>query len=335
VLVSVPRIYERFYAKLQEKLGQSGAFKQSLFRAAQQVGWRRFCRANGLPDGATGSALIDALLWPVLDRLVAGNIRDLFGGRLRAAVSGGAALSQAVGQCFLGLGLPLLQGYGMTETSPVVAANSLDDNWPATVGRALDGVDVRLGENSELQVRAPSVMQGYWNRPDDTKAVMTEDGWLRTGDQAVIEQGRIRISGRLKEIMVTSTGEKIPPADLELAIMADPLFEQAMVVGENRPFVSAMVVLNRALWNQLAATLALDAQDPASLQAAPVREALLARIKEASKQFPYYAVPRAVWATLDAWTIENSLITPTLKLKRNALHGRLAPAIDGLYQRNA
>jgi len=335
VLVSVPRIYERFYAKLQEKLGQSSGFKQSLFRAAQQVGWRRFCRANGLPEGAAGSALLDALLWPLLDRLVARNIRDLFGGRLRAAVSGGAALSQAVGQCFLGLGLPLLQGYGMTETSPVVAANAPDDNWPATVGRALEGVEVRLGENSELQVRGAGVMQGYWNRPDDTKAVMTEDGWLRTGDQAVIEQGRIRISGRLKEIMVTSTGEKIPPADLELAIMADPVFEQVMVVGENRPFVSAFVVLNRALWTQLAATLKLDAQDPASLHAAPVREALLARIKEASKAFPYYAVPRAVWATLDPWTIENSMITPTLKLKRNALHARLAQAIDAIYQRNA
>jgi long-chain acyl-CoA synthetase len=335
VLVSVPRIYERFYAKLQEKLGQSSGFKQSLFRAAQQVGWRRFCRANGLPEGAAGSALLDALLWPLLDRLVARNIRDLFGGRLRAAVSGGAALSQAVGQCFLGLGLPLLQGYGMTETSPVVAANAPDDNWPATVGRALEGVEVRLGENSELQVRGAGVMQGYWNRPDDTKAVMTEDGWLRTGDQAVIEQGRIRISGRLKEIMVTSTGEKIPPADLELAIMADPLFEQVMVVGENRPFVSAFVVLNRAMWTQLAATLKLDAQDPASLQAAQVREALLARIKEASKAFPYYAVPRAVWATLDPWTIENSMITPTLKLKRNNLHARLAQAIDAIYQRNA
>jgi long-chain acyl-CoA synthetase len=335
VLVSVPRIYERFYAKLQEKLGQSSGFKQSLFRAAQQVGWRHFCRANGLPEGAAGPALVDALLWPLLDRLVARNIRDLFGGRLRAAVSGGAALSQAVGQCFLGLGLPLLQGYGMTETSPVVAANAPDDNWPATVGRALEGVEVRLGENSELQVRGAGVMQGYWNRPDDTKAVMTEDGWLRTGDQAVIEQGRIRISGRLKEIMVTSTGEKIPPADLELAIMADPVFEQVMVVGENRPFVSAFVVLNRALWTQLAATLKLDAQDPASLQAAPVREALLARIKEASKAFPYYAVPRAVWATLDPWTIENSMITPTLKLKRNALHARLAQAIDAIYQRNA
>lgn len=335
VLVSVPRIYERFFAKLQEKLGQSSPLKQRLFRTAQQVGWRRFCRANGLPDGGAGSALLDALLWPLLDQLVARNIRDLFGGRLRAAVSGGAALSQAVGQCFLGLGLPLLQGYGMTETSPVVAANALDDNWPATVGRVLDGVEARLGENSELQVRGPGVMQGYWNRPDDTKAVMTEDGWLRTGDQAVIEQGRIRISGRLKEIMVTSTGEKIPPADLELAIMSDPLFEQVMVVGENRPFVSAFVVLNRSLWNELAVTLGVDAQAAASLASASVREALLKQVKEASKQFPYYAVPRAVWATLEPWTIENSLITPTLKLKRNALHARLAAEIDAIYQRKA
>ncbi|HEX8955801.1 MAG TPA: AMP-binding protein, partial [Burkholderiaceae bacterium] len=199
VLVSVPRIYERFYAKLQEKLAQASGFKRGMFKLAQQVGWRRFCRKNGMPDGAQGSVLIDGLLWLVLEPLVARNILDLFGGRLRVAVSGGAALSQAVGQCFLGLGLPLLQGYGMTETAPVVAANGLDDNWPATVGRALEGVEVRIGENNELQVRAPSVMKGYWGRPDDTRAVTTADGWLRTGDQAVIEEGRIRISGRLKE----------------------------------------------------------------------------------------------------------------------------------------
>ena len=334
VLVSVPRIYERFYAKLQEKLGQAGGFKQSLFKLAQQVGWRRFCRRNGLPDGAQGSAAIDGLLWLVLEPLVAKNILDLFGGRLRAAVSGGAALSQAVGQCFLGLGLPLLQGYGMTETAPVVAANALDDNWPATVGRALDGVEVRIGENSELQVKAPSVMKGYWGRPEDTRAVTTADGWLRTGDQAVIEDGRIRISGRLKEIMVTSTGEKIPPADLELAIMADPAFEQAMVVGENRPFVSAFVVLSRDAWRDLASGLKLDAADLSNLQTPAVREALLARIKQASKAFPYYAVPRAVWATLEPWTIENGLITPTLKLKRNALHARLESEIEAVYRRN-
>ena len=333
VLVSVPRIYERFYAKLQEKLGQASGIKQTLFKLAQQVGWRRFCRENGLPDGAQGSAMIDALLWSVLQPLVAQNILNLFGGRLRAAVSGGAALSQAVGQCFLGLGLPLLQGYGMTETSPVVAANALDDNWPATVGRALEGVDVRIGENNELQVKGPLVMKGYWGRPDDTRAVTTTDGWLRTGDQAVIEDGRIRISGRLKEIMVTSTGEKIPPADLELAVMSDPLFEQAMVVGENRPFVSAFVVLAKDGWRELAARLKLDSADAASLHVPAVREALTERIKQASKAFPYYAVPRAVWATTDPWTIENGLITPTLKLKRNALHARLASEIEAIYQR--
>jgi long-chain acyl-CoA synthetase len=334
VLVSVPRIYERFYAKLQEKLGQASGFKQGMFKLAQQVGWRRFCRRNGLPDGARGSAALDGLLWLALEPLVAKNILDLFGGRVRAAVSGGAALSQAVGQCFLGLGLPLLQGYGMTETAPVVSANGLDDNWPATVGRVLDGVDVRIGENNELQVRAPSVMKGYWGRPDDTRAVMTTDGWLRTGDQAVIEEGRIRISGRLKEIMVTSTGEKIPPADLELAIMADPLFEQAMVVGENRPFVSAFVVLAKDGWRELASHLKLDAGDLSNLQKPAVREALLARIKEASKGFPYYAVPRGVWATTDPWTIENGLITPTLKLKRNALHARLESEIQGIYKKS-
>ncbi|MBV8634043.1 MAG: long-chain fatty acid--CoA ligase [Burkholderiaceae bacterium] len=334
VLVSVPRIYERFYAKLQEKLGQASGFKQGLFKLTQQVGWRRFCRKNGLPDGAQGSAAIDALLWAVLEPLVARNILNLFGGRLRAAVSGGAALSQAVGQCFLGLGLPLLQGYGMTETAPVVSANALDDNWPATVGRALEGVQVRIGENNELQVKAPSVMKGYWGRPDDTRAVTTIDGWLRTGDQAVIEDGRIRISGRLKEIMVTSTGEKIPPADLELAIMADPLFEQAMVVGENRPFVSVFAVLGKDGWRELAAKLKLDAGDLSNLHAPAVREALLARVKEASKAFPYYAVPRTVWATLEPWTVENGMITPTLKLKRNALHARLASEIEATYKKN-
>lgn len=332
VLVSVPRIYERFYAKLQEKLAHAGGFTQFLFRLAQNVGWRRFARAQGLPDGAKGSAMVDAMLWPLLERLVARTVLAQFGGRLWAAVSGGAPMSQAVAQCFLGLGLPLLQGYGMTETSPVVSANALDDNWPTTVGRALDGVEVRIGENSELQVRSASVMKGYWNRPDDTRNIMMDGGWLRTGDQAVIEQGRIRISGRLKEIMVTSTGEKVPPADLELAIMSDALFEQAMVVGENRPFISAYVVLNKEMWTELAHSLNLDPADPANLKAPGARDIFMKRIKEATRQFPYYAAPRAVWCTLEPWTVENSLITPTLKLKRNALQARLKAEIEAIYR---
>jgi long-chain acyl-CoA synthetase len=258
---------------------------------------------------------------------------DQFGGRLRVAVSGGAPLSPALAHCFLGLGMPLLQGYGMTETSPIVACNLPHDNDPATVGRVLPGVEVRIGENKELQVRGPSVMQGYLNRPEDTAKVLSPDGWLGTGDQAVIENGRIRIMGRIKEIIVTSTGEKVPPGDLELAITADPLFAQAFVVGENRPFIAAVVVLSPSEWARLAASVDLDPQDPVSLRATAAVQAALARITTAAAGFPRYAVPRAVCLTTDPWTIENTMMTPTLKLKRNNLMARFASEIESLYQR--
>lgn len=331
ILVSVPRIYERFYAKLQEQLSRSNVAVRALFGLTQAVGWHRFCQRQQLPHPTTTATLSAAWLWPILRQLVARPVLAQFGGRLRVAVSGGAPMSQAVAQCFLAMGLPVLQGYGMTETSPVVAANSLDDNWPATVGRAMNGVQVRIGENNELQVRGPSVMKGYWNRPEDTRRAMTDDGWLRTGDQAVIDEGRIRISGRIKEIMVTSTGEKIAPADLELAIMADPLFEQVMVIGENRPFIAAFVVLNRTLWKKLCSDLDIDPNSSASLDSEAAREIAFNRIKQATRQFPHYAVPRAVVMTLEPWTVQNGLITPTLKLKRNPLHARFKTEIEKVY----
>jgi len=331
ILVSVPRIYERFYTKLQEKLAASNRATRFLFQLAQTVGWRHFCRQQDLPGAASSSAYLDAILLPVLKALVARAVLAQFGGRVRAAVSGGAPMSQAVAQCFLGLGLPLLQGYGMTETSPVVATNTLGDNRPTTVGRPLDGVEVRLGENSELQIRSAGVMQGYWNRPEETSQAITADGWLRTGDQAVLEQGRIRICGRIKEIIVTSTGEKIAPLDLELAVMADPLFEQVMVVGDNQAFIAACVVLNHGLWEPLARSLNLDPSAPGNLNAASARALLLQRIQQATRAFPHYAVPRAVWATLSPWTLEGSMITPTLKLKRRALQSRLQAEIEAIY----
>jgi long-chain acyl-CoA synthetase len=157
ILISVPRIYERVYAVLKTMLAGS-ASKSRLFEWAV-VGWRRFCRTQHLPLKSRVPALLDELLWPLLDKLVATQLLAQFGGRLRVAVSGGAALSQPIAHCFLGLGLPVLQGYGMTETSPVVSANALDDNDPATVGRPLPGVDVRIGDDQELQVRSRSVMR--------------------------------------------------------------------------------------------------------------------------------------------------------------------------------
>jgi len=334
VLVSVPRIYERVHAKLIEKLSPS-PFKMRLFQAAQSVGWQRFRAAQRLPaapqDGAGG--WLRALPWPLLRALVARPLLAQFGGRVRVAVSGGAPLSPTIAQCFLGLGLPLVQGYGMTETTPVVSVNTLEDNDPATVGRALPGVEVRIGENRELQVRGPIVMKGYWKRPEDTVRILSGDGWLGTGDQAEIVDGRIRILGRIKEIIVTSTGEKVPPGDLELAITGDALFGQAFVVGEQRPFIACVAVVQPEEWRQLARQLGLDPGDDASLAHPSVQRAALARIERQAASFPRYAVPRAVHLVREPWTIENTFMTPTLKLKRNNLSAHYAQAIEAMYQK--
>ena len=338
VLVSVPRIYERIHARIYETLA-GHPFKLRLLEAAQAIGWRRFrARQRLSPPAANDAQAAGAwrwLPWPVLQLLVARPLLAQFGGRLRVAVSGGAPLPPVIARCFLGLGLPLVQGYGMTETSPVVSVNTLDNNDPSTVGPTLPGVEVRIGENRELQVRAASVMKGYWNRPEDTARILSADGWLSTGDQAEVIDGRIRILGRIKEIIVTSTGEKVPPGDLEQAIGSDPLFEQVFVVGEQRPFIACVAVVQRDEWKRLASEAGADASSPDSLKAPAVLRAALARIEKATAGFPRYAVPRAITLTLEPWTIENTYMTPTLKLKRNNLMGHFAAEIDAMYDRSS
>lgn len=332
VIISVPRIYERIYAKVQNKLARESKFVRFLFSWAVEVGWRRFCRKYGLPITEESFAFLDPIVWPIIERLVSKTLLNQFGGQLRIAISGGAALNSKVAKAFCGLGLPIIQGYGMTESSPIIAGNSLSYNHPSTVGKPLPQTQVRLGEDNEIQVSSPSVMKGYWNRPQATREAFTEDGWLKTGDVGEFDsEGFLRIVGRIKEIIVTSTGEKVPPADLELAIEIDPLFEQAYVIGENRPFISTIVVLNKEEWRKLAETLDLDPNDPESLMATVTRNAILKRIKSAVKDFPQYALPRNVHMTLEPWTIENGLLTPTLKLKRKVLAEKFAPQIQALY----
>ena len=331
VLVSVPRIYERIYGKLQEVLAKS-SLKMALFNWTQAVGWRRFCKAQQLPFENNPWSWLDAPAWPLLQRMVARPFLAQLGGQIKIAVSGGAALSAPIARCFIGLGLPLLQGYGMTETSPVVATNGINDNDPTTVGHALSGVEVKIGQNQELLVRGPSVMLGYWKRAEDTARIISADGWLSSGDQASIIDGRIRILGRIKEIIVTSTGEKIAPGDLERALTDDALFEQVLVVGENRPFISCIVVLKRDEWLALATKLGIDPGAATSLRAPVVLDAILERIGQLTKDFPRHAVPRKVWLSLEPWTIENLLMTPTLKLKRNNLIAHFSREIEALYK---
>jgi long-chain acyl-CoA synthetase len=331
VLVSVPRIYERVHAQLLARVSTS-RLRRAVLAVAIAIGWRRFLRSQDALDGDPILEWLDDFVWPVLDKAVGVPLRASFGGRLRLAVSGGAPISAAISHCFLGLGVPIVQGYGMTETSPVVSANSLSDNFPATVGRPLFNVEVRIGEQQELQVRGPSVMRGYLNRPEETANAFV-DGWLRTGDQAAIEDGRIRILGRLKEIIVTATGEKIAPVDVELAILADPLFEQAFVFGEGRPFIACIVVLDAKGWHEFATSLGLDASAPGSLKAAEAIDAAMRRIDRSTKALPRHGQPRKVALTLESWTVENSLMTPTLKLKRRNLETRFADLIASLYAR--
>ncbi len=329
MLVSVPRIYERVYAKLQQGLQEKGALAQALFRRAVDIGWRRFeaAQRRGTPPGVIARAL-----WPLLRRLVADKLLARLGGRLRIAVSGGAPLSPALSRCFIGLGLPILQGYGLTETSPIVTANTLTDNVPESVGVALPGVRLKLGDRDELLVKGPNLMLGYWNAPEKTREVIDAEGWLHTGDVARIDAtGRVFIVGRLKEILVMSTGEKVPPGDLELAITADPLFDQAMVVGEGKPHLAALIVLNPEAWRGLARSLALDPAQPESVAMPAVVRFALARLEELLRGFPAYARVRRVWLTLEPWSVENALITPTMKLKRAVLERRFAAEIGKLY----
>jgi long-chain acyl-CoA synthetase len=334
VLVSVPRIYEKLYARLPIAAASARQPRFDPFGIAVAAGWRRFLRRQGRLTARTPGAVVDAVVHAALDPFVGRALRAQLGGRLRLAVSGGAPLAPAIARCFLGLGIDLVQGYGMTETSPVVACNAVDDNDPGTVGRPLGGVEVRLGEAQELQVRGPNVMRGYWNRPDETAAAFI-DGWLRTGDQAALEDGRIRIVGRLKDILVTATGEKIAPADVEQAILADRLFEQAFVFGEGRPFIGCIVVLAAQGWRDLAAHLALEPEAAGSLEAPAAVAAVMARIERLTAHLPHHGQPRRAVLTRVPWTLDNGLLTPTLKLKRLALQARFADVIDALYARPA
>lgn len=331
ILVCVPRIYERAHAKVLEKVLAGPETERKAFFDAVEWGWANFCARQDITDLHKHDASLIGAPKPAAHAAIAQQISDLFGGCVRMAITGGAAIPHSTAKDFLALDVPLLQGYGMTETTPVISVVTLDSNDPATVGAPLPCVEVRIGEQRELQVRGPIVMKGYWKRPEETAAAFTEDGWLRTGDQAELVKGRIRLMGRLKEIIVTSTGEKISPADLESSLLADPLIEQIMVLGDHRPYVSAIAVLNEENWALFAAENGWDARNPETLRQPAVVQAVLKRLQALSTDFPSYAQPRALLLTTELWSVENQLLTPTMKVKRKQIVERYQSEIDALY----
>ena len=324
VMVSVPRIFERVHNQIYANLKDSSRLKRLLFEEAIIIGWQRFLYSQGEEKWQPRF-----LLHGLFDFLVARPVRAKLGGNLKFVVVGGAALSLDVAKTFISLGIPLLQGYGLTETSPVVSVNTLACNRPDSIGLPLRGVEVKLMENDELWVRGESVMQGYWRNPEATDDVMSGE-WLRTGDRASIdEQGFIRIIGRIKDILVLANGEKVAPPDIEAAMLREPMIEQAVVLGEGKAYLAALLVLNPTLWQQHCKKAGWHDE---SLNTTTGQEYLLGLVAAQLSEFPGYVQIRKVHASFIEWTVESGLLTPTLKTKRASVKQHFADEIDELYE---
>jgi long-chain acyl-CoA synthetase len=302
ILIAVPRIFERIWGRMQEQM-PPGSPKRRLFEKAVDIGWKRFKGEAAFGERA---------LWPLLSLLVAKKLKRRLGGRIRLIIVGGAAFAPDLARVFVGLGLPVIQGYGLTETAPVLSANREHDNDPASIGRPLEGVEMRCDANGEILGRGPNIMLGYWNNPTATAAMIDQDGWLHTGDLGRVRDGRFYITGRVKDIIVLSNGEKVPPTDAEQAIAMDAAFEHIMVVGEGRPKLGMLVVSSISDERELAA-----------------------RANRQLRAFPGYTKVCYVARVPGPWNVENGLLTPTLKLKRNEIERRFAAEIEAMYQRPA
>jgi len=319
VMISVPRIFERVHNQIYTGLSEASGFQRWMFSSAINVGWRRFQYEQGL-SGWHPKLLLSGLF----DRLVASKVRSKLGGALDFVIVGGAPLTEEVAKTFISLGIPLLQGYGLTESSPVVSVNTKLQNRTNSIGLLLRGVSVKIAENDELWVSGDNVMMGYWQRPEATAKVIVEQGeerWLRTGDRAAIDKdGFLKIIGRIKDILVLANGEKVPPPDIEAAIARNPLFDQVMIVGEGKSFLSALVVLNPELAAQARAA-----------QGEELDAYLIEQIAAQMDDFPGYAKIRKVHICDREWTVEAGLLTPTLKIKRPKITAFYESQIEALY----
>ncbi|MCW3477345.1 long-chain fatty acid--CoA ligase [Rhodovastum sp. RN2-1] len=286
IMTMVPRVLEVIRARILGQVARQPAWQRALFDRALRVGRRR---AEGQPLSP-----LDRLLDPLLERLVRRKVRARFGGRLRAAISGGARLEPEVGRFFLGLGVAMLQGYGQTEAGPVIAANPPDACRIDSVGKTLAGVELRIAADGEILVRGDLVMDGYWQRPGDTTAAI-RDGWLHTGDIGTLDaDGYLRITDRKKDMIVLSGGENVSPARIEGMLIAEPAIAQAVVLGEGRAGLTALVVPHEGC-DELAV-------------AAAVAE-VNARLSVTERIRRHAVVP--------PFTVDNRLMTATQKIRRH------------------
>jgi len=325
VAVSVPRLYEKIYNGVMEAHG----LKKRIIEWAVGVADRA---AEVRLAGGKASGML-ALRYGLADRLVVSKVRAAVGGRMRFFVSGGAPLSPALNRFFYSIGLTILEGYGLTETSPVTNVNTEVDFRIGTVGKAVPGTEICIAEDGEVLVRGPQVMKGYYNRPRETAEAIDAAGWFHTGDIGELdEDGFLRITDRKKDLIVTAGGKNVAPQPIENLLKANPLVEQAVLIGDRRKFVALLMVPNFANLEAWARERGLRWGTRSDLIELPevvrhVEEAIAGELKDLAS----YERPKKIALLEDDFSIQNGFLTPTLKVKRRVIQERLKDVIDDLY----
>ncbi len=328
MMMSVPRLYEKMYARVLENAMAGGGVKQKIFFWARQVAdqWADEKLAGRTPGGAL------ALKYRLAMKLVFSKLQDRTGGRLRYFVSGGAPLSPEINKFFYAAGLTILEGYGLTETSPVIAVNTPQHFRIGTVGRPIEGVEVKIAPDGEILTRGPHVMKGYFKRPDATAEVIDEDGWFHTGDIGVLNDGFLSITDRKKDIIVTAGGKNIAPQPIENKIKTVKFVSQVVMLGDKRPFPILLVVPNFEQLEPWAKAKQLRWSSRAELIGLPeVNAKYLREIESRLTELARYETPKKIVLVENEFTVESGDLTPSLKIKRRVVEERQRAAIDAVY----
>ncbi len=325
MMTAVPRLYELLYSRITKGVADAGGMKQKLFNKAVELGIKKFHDPNSL---TVGERIVDR----VVDKLVRDKVRANFGGRLRVLVSGGAPLNQDIGMFFTGLGLNLLQGYGLTESAPLISVNLPNKIKMHTVGPPVINTEVRIAEDGEILVRGDLVMQGYWQNPEATAEVI-RDGWLHTGDVGSIdEDGFIQITDRKKDIIVNSGGDNISPQRVEGFLALEPEIAQAMVYGDKRPHLVAVLVPDEEFAKQWAETNNVTDEFEDLANNKEFVDVLAESVDRVNGGLSTIERVRRFIVATEAFAIENEMMTPSLKVRRFKVIEKYGSALEALYR---
>ena len=328
IVISVPRLYEKMYARVLENAMAGSAVKKRIFFWARRVAerWADVKLAGGTPRGLL------AMQYALAQKLVFSKLKARTGGRLRFFVSGGAPLAPDINKFFYAAGLTILEGYGLTETSPVIGVNTPEQFRLGTIGRPIPSVEVKIAADGEILTRGPHVMKGYYKNPDATRETIDAEGWLHTGDIGLIEDGYVRITDRKKDIIVTAGGKNIAPQPIENKVKTNKYISQAVMIGDRRKYPIMIVVPNFDQLEKWAAQQNIVWTDRSQLLAMPtVRAKMEKEVQEECAGLAKYEVPKKVALLEHDFSIERGELTPTLKVKRRVVDRNYQSLVDALY----